>query len=479
MKLKDLLKGLKIEKTLGSVDVDIKSIENDSKTVSKGSLFVALTGKDFDGHKFVREAEIYGAVAVIVERETETSLTQIVVKDTREALSIISGNFYLNPARKMKIVGVTGTNGKTTTASLIRSVLDYAGIPCGLIGTLGAYYGKTHVETNLTTPDPKDLHKILFDMYNAGIKVVVMEVSAHAIDLKKVQGIPFEIGVFTNLSQDHLDYFLDMETYKNAKLKFFDKRCKYIVSNSDDEVGREIIKNNVGVISYGINNPADVFAMDVKTNAKNTEFILNLFDAVYEFRTGLIGVHNVENLLATCTVSALLGVKTDLIVEKLSKAVAVSGRLEKIENKNYDIYVDYAHTPDGLKKVLQTLKREIKGRLICVFGCGGNRDEQKREIMGKISGEYADFTVITSDNPRFEDPMMIIKDVEKGVLSKTNNFVVVEDRREGIKYALNYAKSGDVVLIAGKGAEKYQEILGIKHPYNDKDTVNEILRIKK
>lgn len=475
MKLEKLLSGVKVEKRIGNLSVDVKNLASDSKSVSAGSLFFCLSGSNFDGHKFVRQAEIYGAVAVVTEKEINTSLSQIVVKDAREAMSIISGNFYGNPARKMKIIGITGTNGKTTTANLIHSVLERGGVKCGVIGTLGAFYNDKRVEPTLTTPDPINLHKLFSDMYDDGIKAVVMEVSAHAVALKKIQGIPFEIGVFTNFTQDHLDYFGDMENYKKAKLNFFDRRCKYVVSNSDDELGREITKLRSGVITYGVNNPADVFAMDIAVGINGTTCILNVFDSVYDFKTSLLGEFNVHNLLAACTVSALLGIKTDVVVDELSKVSSISGRMEKVYDGKFKVFVDYAHTPDGLKNVLDTLKRICKGRLICLFGCGGNRDKQKRPIMGKISGEFADFTVITSDNPRFEEPMQIIREVEKGVLEKTKNFVVIENRKKAIKYVTDCAKESDVVLIAGKGAENYQEILGIKHPYNDKDTVKDIL----
>lgn len=475
MKLNALLDEIKVKKIIGNLDVDIKGISCDSKTVSDEFLFICLNGNNFDGHKFVRQAKDYGAIAILSEREVETSLIQIIVDDTREAMSIISSNFYGNPSRKMKMIGVTGTNGKTTTVNLIKTVLDKAGINCGVIGTLGAYYNDKKVESSLTTPDPIMLHKILNEMYLGGVKAVVMEVSAHALDLKKVHGITYEIGIFTNLTQDHLDYFSTMEEYKNAKLKLFDKKCKYLISNSDDETGRKIANDYAGVITYGIDNPADVFAMEVKIEDGKTKCLLNIFDAVYEFETSLIGEFNIRNILATMTATALMGVKTDLIVETLSKVKGVSGRLEKVYDKDFSVYIDYAHTPDGLSSVLGAIRKACKGRLICLFGCGGNRDTKKREIMGEISGKLADFTIITSDNPRFEEPMEIISMIEKGVLKHTKNFVIVEDRKKATEYALKIAKLGDIILIAGKGAENYQEILGIKHPYNDKDTVSEIL----
>ena len=314
-------------------------------------------------------------------------------------------------------------------------------------------------------------------MADAGVKCVIMEVSAHALYLNKTEGINFEVGVFTNLTQDHLDFFENMEKYKKAKLKLFeDNRCKFIVSNSDDETGHEIIKNSKNAVSYGINNPADVFAVNIKESDMGTEYFINLFDRVYEIKTPLIGKFIVYNSLAAATASALLGVKTDAAKNGLSDMKTVSGRMEKVYGEKFDVFIDYAHTPDGLKKSLESLKPLCKNRLICVFGCGGNRDVSKRRLMGRISGELADFTVITSDNPRYEEPMKIIGEIETGMLEVSKKYVIVQNRVEGIRYALEYAKDGDSVLIAGKGSEKYQEILGTKHMYNDKDTVREIMK---
>lgn len=475
MKLSSIIKGVDIVSTVGDLNVLVNDLTCDSKTVNKNSLFICIKGKSFDGHSYVKEAEIYGACAIITERKVESRLPQIVVKDTREAMSVISANFYSNPDKKMKIIGVTGTNGKTTIVNLIKSVLDNSGVKCGVIGTLGISYADKFIEPTLTTPDPIFLHKTFYDMYQAGIKVVVMEVSAHAVDLKKIYGINFEVGVFTNLTQDHLDYFGDMESYKRAKLSFFDKRCKYIVSNSDDKVGREIIKNTTGVISYGIYNPADVFAIDMEYSEKGTRFIVNLFDKIYDLQTKLLGEFNVYNVIGVATVCSLIGVGTDQVIKSLQGVNSVCGRLEKIHQEDFTVYVDYAHTPDGLLKSISTLKKICDGRVYCLFGCGGNRDKAKRQLMGKISGENADFTIITSDNPRYEEPMDIIYEIEKGILSVSKNYVIVEDRKEAIKYAISNLKKGDILLIAGKGAENYQEILGIKHPFNDKDTLKELL----
>lgn len=480
MLLSKIIKNLKDVEIIGNANLDIKSVVIDSRVASAGSLYVCLSGGNQDGHDFARQAENYGAVAIIAQKRLDNcNATQIIVKDTRKALSKISAQFYGNVNKKMKIIGVIGTNGKTTTAHLIGSILNAVGVKCGVIGTLGSYYGETVIEKSLTTPDPLSLHKILAKMYENGYDTVVMEVSAHASYYDKLYGIDFYAGVFTNFSRDHLDFFGDMENYKKAKLKFFEySNCKYIIANADDELGEFIARKYSGVITYGVENPADVFAMDLKAEKSQTSFILNLFDCVFNVKLNLLGKFNVYNALAAATTVSLIGVKPKKVVSALMCAKGASGRLEKVFEGDFSICIDYAHTPDGLEKVLNTLKPLVKGKLICVFGCGGNRDAGKRYEMGKISAKIADFTVITSDNPRFEEPMDIIMQIEKGVLSENKKYVIVQERFEAIEYAINIAKKGDLILIAGKGGEDYQEVLGIKRPYNDKDTVKDILRRK-
>lgn len=477
MKLSQLIKDLKVEKIIGTANIDIVDVCADSNEVNKGSLFICINGSGFDGHNFIRQVELFGAVAVVCTRELSTSLTQIIVKDERAALSAIAAAFYGHVDKKMKLIAVLGTNGKTTVSHLIKNVLDGSGINTGVIGTLGAFYLDKKVEPTLTTPDPLTLHKILFDMYSSGVKTVVMEVSAHAVYYEKVKGMQFFASVFTNFSQDHLDFFESMEKYKQAKLEFFKQnKCKYTIVNSDDEVGLEICKLVPKSITYGMENPSDIFAIDVKSHDKGSRFVINLFDCVYSVDIKLIGTFNVYNALAAACAAALMGVKPEKIINLLEKIKPVEGRLEKIYDGDISVYVDYAHTPDGLEKSLSSLNSIKKGRLICVFGCGGNRDASKRSIMGKISATNCDFTVITSDNPRFEEPMEIIRNIENGVLEVNKKFISIEDREQAIFYAINMAKKDDVVLIAGKGSEKYQEVLGIKKPYNDKDTVKEYFR---
>lgn len=477
MKLKSLIKSLDVKQIIGDINVDVSDVKTDANSVTKGSVFIAINGTRYNGHDYVSLAEKYGAVAVICEKKTDANITCIIVEDTRKAVGLVASEFYDRPCDKLKFIGVTGTNGKTSTTHLITSVLKNNGEKCALIGTLGVFYGNKYIDSGLTTPDPLIFHKMLADMVDSGITTVVMEVSAHALYFYKLYGIKFEIVVFTNLTQDHLDFFKNMEEYKKAKLKLFNEfDYKYAVVNSDDPTGREIAALNKKAITYGIDNPSDVFALELCGFNNCTSFILNLFDRIFNVKINTIGKFNVSNALAAATVASLYGIKIEKVVTGLEMLKGVEGRLELVFDKEYTVYVDYAHTPDGLKNVLVTLRPLTKGKLICVFGCGGNRDVEKRKIMGKISGELADFTVITSDNPRFEEPMEIIWEIERGVLEKNKNYVIVEDRKEAINYAISMAKEGDTVLIAGKGCEKYQEVFGIKRFYNDKDTVEEIIR---
>ena len=473
MQLNKLIKDLEIKQVIGNLDLEIREVKIDSNSITKGDMFICLIGANYDGHDFINQVENYGASVVVTEKILQTNITQIVVENSRLAMSKIASNYFNNPEKQIKIIGVVGTNGKTSTCHIIKNILEKAGVKCGVVGTLGVEYADKFFESKLTTPDPLDFFAIIKDMVDNGIQCVVMEVSAHSIYLDKVRNLQFDIAIFTNFTRDHLDFFENMEKYEQTKYSFFEKNiCKYIVANIDDELGAKISKNLKGVITYGIDNPADVFAMDIKQTVKGNIFLINLFDCVYEIDLNLFGDFNVYNALASATATALFGVKPNVIASALCSVEKIDGRLEKVFEKDFSVYIDYAHTPDGLTKVLTTLKKNCKGKLICVFGCGGNRDFGKRELMGKISANIADFTVITSDNPRFEEPMDIMSEIEKGHLQVSKKYVMVQDRVEGIKYAIAMAKKDDVVLIAGKGGEKYQEVLGIKHLYNDKDTVN-------
>lgn len=473
MKLKQILSEIEYMSVIGNGEVEIKGIAIDSKQVQRGQVFIALRGINTDGNDYIAEAIMRGAVAVVSEVTiADLPVTLVVVKDARSSLAKICSAYYCHPEKSLKFIGVTGTNGKTTVTHLIKGILDKNGYKTGLIGTLGAYYGDNYRETSLTTPDPIELFSTLSDMVSAGVTHVIMEVSAHASRLKKLDGITFDIGIFTNLTQDHLDYFETIENYKQAKLEFLNlNKCKQIVTNVDDETGKEIALS-IKSISYGVDNPSDVFAINIEESKNGLKFVVNLFDYVLKVETKLIGYFNVYNVMSALIASVMVGVSPQDAVNTIKNLERINGRLESLPSKNgVSVFIDYAHTPDGLSVSLKALRKITPNKLFCVFGCGGNRDISKRAVMGEISGLNADFTVITSDNPRFEEPMDIIADIENGVRKATKKYVIIQKRQDAVYYALNMAKKGDTVLIAGKGAEQYQDILGIKHPYNDKDTV--------
>ena len=474
MLLKQLLSNVETSDIFGNKDISINNLKCNSKDIERGDLFFCFSGWNNNGEDYVIEAVNRGAVCVVSEKALDIKVTNVVVKDCRLAMSLISANFYGNPANKMKMVAVVGTNGKTTTSYLIQHILNSCSIKTGIIGTLGYEYNSIKKETGFTTPDPIELQKILKEMYLAGIKVVVMEVSAHAIYLKKVGGITYDVAVFTNLSQDHLDFFKTMEKYKNVKKSFFGNNIKYAVVNIDDDLGKEIANEFENVITYGIFNPSDVFVLDIKNTENGSKFIMNLFDSVYNVKTRLAGTFNIYNIMAASTCTAVLGARTNLIIDAIEEKKCVEGRLELVADHNGGkVIVDYAHTPDGLLNVLKTLKEICKNRLIVIFGCGGNRDIGKRKIMGEIACKYADYSIITSDNPRYEEPVSIIHEIEKGF--SDNNYIIIENRKDAIVYGLEHLNKGDILLIAGKGAEKYQEILGIKHDFSDKKAVKDYI----
>ena len=372
------------------------------------------------------------------------------------------------------MIGIVGTNGKTTTARLVGDVLNANGINCGVIGTLGAFYNGKKRELDLTTPDPEDFFSLVAEMEREGVKVVVTELSAHAIYYKKLDCVFFEALVFTNCTQDHLDFFKDMESYSAVKLSVFDdKKCRYKIVNSDDPYAAAITKKGLSdVICYGVSNPADVFALRIKTRADGSEFFVNSFDSVEKAKIKLLGKFNVYNSLAAIAVSGVLGVPLKNAVAALSESKVVSGRLEKIcEHNGGAIFVDYAHTPDGLENALLALGKITEGTLVCLFGCGGNRDKTKRAAMGRVAGDIADFVVITSDNPRFEDADAIINEIERGVREATLDYIRIKDREQAIRFAVRSITTGDVLLIAGKGAEEYQEVMGVKKEFSDKTVV--------
>ncbi|MDD3397703.1 MAG: UDP-N-acetylmuramoyl-L-alanyl-D-glutamate--2,6-diaminopimelate ligase [Clostridia bacterium] len=473
MKLKELIKDTSVKKVIGNIEnIDIENLDISSKNIKKNTLFIAQKGLNVDGHNFAGEAVKNGAVALAVEKEiTGISVPQIVVDNTRKASGNLASTFYGNPKNKLKFVGITGTNGKTSSTYFLAEFLKQAGKKTAVIGTLGTFFNGLHFDTDLTTPDPLKLHKTLDILRKHGAEYVVMEVSAHAIDLKKVDNINFEVGILTNITQDHLDYFKTMNEYAKTKLDWFKNgNIKFSIINADDKHCLSLI-NNPNTLSFGLYNPSDVFAINIEKSARNTEFVLDLLHNVMNCKTNLAGEFNVYNVMATATAALCLGVDLKDIEKTMQKLKAPLGRFSVVElENNKTVIVDYAHTPDSLEKVLKTAREICKGKLISVFGCGGNRDVTKRPIMGSISENLADFSIITSDNPRFEEPESIVNQIETGM--KNSNHIKVTNRKSAIKKALSMIKPNDMTIISGKGAELYQDIKGTKYPYNDFDEID-------
>ena len=471
MNLENLIKNLEA-KVIGETNIDILDITYNSKKVKKGSLFVCLCGENSDGHDFAKDAERNGAAAILCEKQVQVNIPQIIVSSTRKALSKVFSCFYDNPQNKLKIIGLTGTNGKTTTSFLIKSILEESGKKVGLIGTQGAFIGKQFFQTGLTTPDPQLLFKLLKQMVDFGVEYVVMEVSAHALALDKTEGIVFEVGVLTNLTQDHLDFFKTMENYKRAKFKLFEgNKIKSAVLNFDDEFGRKLAETiTVPFLSYSLNNPSDVFAAKIGNKNGKNKFIVNILDNVFDVESNLIGEFNIYNSLAAASVAAMLGCSTKQIKNGLEKLFGVEGRLNRFNLSNGVVaFIDFAHTPDGIEQALNAI-RELKFKqIITVFGCSGNRDKDKRHKMGQIAEKLSDYVVLTTDNPRFENPELILDDIEIG-MEKTAHTRFVS-REQAIEFALTLAKKGDCVAILGKGAETYQDINGVNVPYSDFEVV--------
>ncbi|HKL94656.1 MAG TPA: UDP-N-acetylmuramoyl-L-alanyl-D-glutamate--2,6-diaminopimelate ligase [Clostridia bacterium] len=466
---------MELEKLLTSVDVlsnnaeqvlEIDDISINSEKAKEGDMFICLKGKKADGHDFI--SSLKGKVAVfIVEKKPNEDVPYILVADTRKAYSVISQNFFRNPADSLRLISVVGTNGKTSTAHIINDILTYAGFKTGLIGTLGHYILNEKVSESLTTPDPYELNKLFFEMLCKGVEVVTMEVSAHAIALQKLYGLKFDISILTNITQDHLDYFETFEKYAETKLSFFtEEHTKLAVINVDDEWGQKLsARAEIPTVTYALESPCDVFAIDVFPDIDGTKFVVNLFDNVIEMKSSLYGYFNVYNLLSAMIVASSFGVSTDTICQAVRRIKPIDGRFNILKNNKGMIVIDYAHTPDGLKNLLSTARSITKSRLITVFGCGGERDRTKRSIMGAIASKMSELVVLTSDNPRGEEPESIIAEIEQGVIGCEKK--VLPHRGDAISYAISEMQEGDTVVIAGKGAENYMEIRGQKIPFSD------------
>lgn len=488
MILSDLLKNINIEKIWGDNNIEISGISYDSRTVKEDYLFVCIQGFKTDGHKYIENAIKNGAKAIVIEEFVEDmenfiqkGIVFIKVSNSRKAISRLSSNFYGNPSAKLKVIGITGTNGKTSITYLINSILQKNNFKCALIGTIkNEIMGKVY-KTNKTTPEAVELQNLFSVMLENGIDVCTMEVSSHSLDLNRVDDIEFNIGVFTNLTPDHLDYHNNMENYKNAKLKLFYKTSDVNIINIDDKYGKEIFneikKLDTKIITYGLNDKCDIYAKDIEMKYSFSTFNLVTPNYTGKVKINIPGLFSIYNILAAISVCYALGLNYEEIENGIKSIKQVSGRFELVQNdKGISVIVDYAHTPDALENVLNTIRQFAKGKVIVVFGCGGDRDRTKRPVMGKIATDLADYVIITNDNPRMEDPKRIIDDILKGVCSYNKNYEVIIDRREAIKRAIESAKKNDVVLIAGKGHEKYQIIGEEIYDFDDKKVANEFLR---
>lgn len=467
-------------RAVGNIDgVEIASLCIDSRKVTPGALFFCTPGLRMDAHDFAPQAVLKGAVALVVQRQLDIPVPQVLVEDVRTAISYIAAEFYGNPADKLMMLGITGTKGKTTTSFLVKSIMEAAGVKTGLIGTVCSMIGDETVPNQLTTPDPIETQTLLRRMVDAGVKCVIMEVSAHALDMHRVAGIRFRVGAFSNFSQDHLDYFADMDAYFAAKMKLFAPGvCDEIVYNVDDEhVNAGIRALDRPALRIGIRECSDVYANDIEIGERGCNFLMTWHK---KFRTSiclrLAGIFNVYNALMAAGICICAGVGPESIRQGLEAVQAVPGRIELLDTGTpYRVILDYAHSPDSLENVLKAVRETTKGRMIALFGCGGNRDSAKRPLMGEIAGELSDFCILTSDNPRGEDPMRILAAIEEGIRPTGCDYIVIENRREAIRYALAHAGDDDVVVLAGKGHETYQEINGVRHPFNEKVVVHELL----
>jgi UDP-N-acetylmuramoyl-L-alanyl-D-glutamate--2,6-diaminopimelate ligase len=467
---------LNVKSIQGSADREITGVRYDSRRVTGGNLFVAVRGAAFDGHSFIEQAIDKGAVAVVGEQSALSQrATAIVVQDSREALAQLGATFFGNPSRKLKMIGVTGTNGKSTTTFLIKHLLERAGQTTGLIGTVQYEIGERLLPAPRTTPESLDLQDLLSQCVESGCRNVVIEVSSHALSQGRSSEIEFSVGVFTNLTRDHLDFHRGMKDYFEAKARLFESlrqsgnKDRKAVINVDDPYGQQLVGRfgrDLSIITYGMGARADFRASDFKVEMNGTSYRLDAKDKSYLVRLPLIGRFNIYNSLAALATARAVGLDVRNAVLALAKAPQIPGRLEAVPAKRkFQVFVDYAHTDDALLNVAKTCRDLNPSRLILVFGCGGNRDRTKRPLMGAIADQYADYAFITSDNPRKEDPEEILRDIETGFQHK--NYEKVVDRREAIARAIAMAQPRDIVLIAGKGHEKYQEFGDHIVPFDD------------
>ncbi len=482
MKLNELLRNIKNVALTGSDNVEITGVNIDSRRIGTGQLFVAMRGTQVDGHRFITKATEQGAAAVLCEELPELlseGVTYVKVPSTEDVVGHVATAFYGNPSEKLKLVGATGTNGKTTIATLLYNMFRKLGYKCGLLSTVCNYIEEEVVPADHTTPDPIELNRLLAQMVDAGCQYVFMECSSHAIAQKRIGGLKFSVGIFTNLTRDHLDYHKTFENYRDAKKAFFDMLPKgsYAIINADDKNGSVMVQNTKATVkTYSTRQMADYRARLIECHFEGMYLEIDGHEVGVQF----IGKFNVSNLLAVYGTARVLGEKPEDILIALSTLGSVSGRLEPIRSADgFTAIVDYAHTPDALENVLNAIHEVLDGRgkVITVCGAGGNRDKGKRPLMAKEAARQSDRVIITSDNPRFEDPQEIINDMLAGLdRQQMKKVLSIVDRREAIRTACMMAQKGDVILIAGKGHEDYQEIKGVKHHFDDKEVVREFIR---
>ncbi len=475
LKLKEILSGINIHELDADPETEITGVACDSRKVTPGCLFVAVRGYESDGHRFIPQAAANGAVCVLCTDRPDGAVPCAVTDNTRLGLAVAAANFYGRPAEKMKIIGVTGTNGKTTTTNLIKTILEFSGHKVGLVGTNGNMIGAEMLPTERTTPESNELQRLFKTMYDRGCDTVVMEVSSHALYLDRVGGIIFDVGVFTNLTEDHLDFHKTMEEYGRAKALLFSK-CRNAAINADDEYADMMLATcKCPVIKYSCEN-GDMTAKNIEMSAEGVKFDVSLSGETVKAELSIPGKFSVYNAMSALSACVLAGIELETACRFLKKCSGVMGRAEVVPTgRDFTMIIDYAHTPDALENIIKTVRGVTQGRVVTLFGCGGDRDRQKRPIMGKIAADLSDFVIVTTDNPRTEVPADIISDILAGMEKTETPYTVIENRRKAIGWAIENAQPGDVVILAGKGHETYQIIGKEKFRFDEREVIRDFL----
>jgi UDP-N-acetylmuramoyl-L-alanyl-D-glutamate--2,6-diaminopimelate ligase len=479
MNLKELVSGLDIRETNGNMDVEISDIVYDSRKTRKNNLFVCIDGTVSDGHKYVEGAVENGACALLVEKELKVrgNITTVRTGDTRYGLAYVSDRFFGHPSGKLNLIGITGTKGKTTTTYMVKSILEKAGRKTGLTGTVGNMIGSEKLYTERTTPESYDLQALFSEMLQKQVQNVVMEVSSQGIKLHRVAGCEFDTGIFTNISRAHIGprEHTDFQDYLDSKIKLF-SMCKKGLVNIDSNHSDDVIKGaRCEVLTFGIDNEADIKAYDIRKHPGSVEFKIRTPWGEEELCANIPGKFSIYNALAAAGACLMNGISFENIKQGLLN-VSVPGRVEVVDiGRDYTVMIDYAHSPDSLENILNTVREFAPGRLICLFGCGGDRDRKMRPMMGEISGRLSDITIITSDNPRTEEPTRIINDIEEGIKKTGGEYIKITDRRDAIKFALSEAKPNDIIILAGKGHENYITFKDKTVHFDEREVVREII----